>query len=316
MLNINQLEYLKTLVQFGNFSVAAKKLQITQPALSLQIAKLEKEIGFRLLDRRKRPLELTSEGEVFYQKTVDILLKFQELNKVTTDMGEQISGNLKIGIIPTLAPYLVPMFINDLNKNYSQLQVEISELKTEEIIHELKMGNLDCGILSTPLSAIGIDFKPLFYERFYAYISPNHPLCHTNELKIADLNEEEIWYLEEGNCFQNQVNSICKINYQEQANQNLVYRSNSIESLRRIVENKGGITFIPELATINVSAEQEDLIKAFSEDQPTREISVVTLKNYAGERRIKVLQDSILKNIPQRMKKQPTNWIVDTNIRI
>jgi LysR family hydrogen peroxide-inducible transcriptional activator len=140
MLNITQLEYLKSLVQFGSFSIAAKKLQITQPALSLQIAKLEKELGFRLLDRRKRPLELTSEGEVFYQKAVDILLKIQELNKVTADMGEQISGNLKIGIIPTLAPYLVPMFINDLNKNYPQLQVEINELKTEEIIHELKNG--------------------------------------------------------------------------------------------------------------------------------------------------------------------------------
>lgn len=178
------------------------------------------------------------------------------------------------------------------------------------------MGNLDCGILSTPLSAIGIDFKPLFYERFYAYISPNHPLCNTNDLKVTDLNEEEIWYLEEGNCFQNQVNSICKINYQEQADRNLVYRSNSIESLRRIVENKGGITFIPELATINVSVEQEDLIKEFSGKQPAREISVVTLKNYAGERRIKVLQETILKNIPQRMKKQPTDWIVDTNIRI
>ena len=237
MINLIQLKYLKTLVQFGSFSIAAQKLKLTQPALSLQIAKLEDEIGYRLLDRRKRPLELTPEGEVFYEKAVGILLKVQELNKVTADMGEQISGQLKIGIIPTLAPYLVPMFINDLNKNYPQLQVQISELKTEEIIHELKMGSLDCGILSTPLSALGIDFLPLFYERFFAYISPNHTLYNKKEIKLADLDEEEIWYLEEGNCFQNQVNSICKINYQEQAQKNLVYRSNSIESLRRIVEN-------------------------------------------------------------------------------
>ncbi|MFW5755325.1 MAG: LysR substrate-binding domain-containing protein, partial [Tangfeifania sp.] len=119
-----------------------------------------------------------------------------------------------------------------------------------------------------------------------------------------------------GNCFQNQVNSICKINYQKQKDKNLVYRSNSIESLRRIVENKGGITFVPELATINVSVEQEDLIKEFSGKQPAREISVVTLKNNMHERQVKVLQETIRENIPQRMKQQPSHWIIDTNIRI
>lgn len=316
MIQIHQMEYLKALAQFGSFSLAAKKLKLTQPALSLQIAKLEDELGFRLLDRRKRPLELTPEGEIFYQKALDILLKVQELNRVTADMGEQISGQLKLGIIPTLAPYLVPMFINDLNKNYPQLKIEISELKTEEIIHELKMGSIDCGILSTPLTVIGINFIPLFYERFFAYISTEHPLFKVEEINVDDLDEEEIWYLEEGNCFQNQVNSICKINYQEQKDRNLVYRSNSIESLRRIVENKGGITFVPELATINVSVEQEDLIKEFSGKQPAREISIVTLKNYMHERQVKVLQETILENIPQRMKQQPTDWIIDTNIRI
>jgi len=316
MIQFNQLEYLKALVQYGSFSLAAKKLKLTQPALSLQIAKLEDELGFRLLDRRKRPLDLTPEGEIFYGKSLDILLKVQELNRVSADMGEQISGQLKLGIIPTLAPYLVPMFINDLNKNYPLLQIEITELKTEEIIHELKMGSIDCGVLSTPLTAIGIGFTPLFYERFFAYISAEHPLFKVKEINLDDLDEEEIWYLEEGNCFQNQVNSICKINYQKQKDKNLVYRSNSIESLRRIVENKGGITFVPELATINVSVEQEDLIKEFSGKQPAREISVVTLKNYTSERRIKVLQKTILESIPQRMKQQPTDWIIDTNIRI
>jgi LysR family transcriptional regulator, hydrogen peroxide-inducible genes activator len=315
-MNFNQFEYLKELYVQGSFSLAALKLGITQPALSLQIQKLEEELDFKLLDRSKRPFQFTSEGEIFYHKAIEILKLVEQLKQVSFEISEEVKGQLTVGIIPTLAPYLVPLFINELTTGFPRLQIEIIEMKTEDIISQLKLGNLDCGILSTPVSANGILFEPLFYERFYAYISENHPLFHLEIVDIDDIKSQEIWFLEEGNCFQNQVNSICRINSNNQTAQNLKYRSNSIESLRRIVENQNGITFIPELATINIPSELEDLIKEIAGTQPVREISLVTPKNYSKERQVAALKSIVLKSIPKRMLIKPNSWVVDTQLHI
>ena len=315
-MNLIQLEYLKELQIQGNFSVAAAKLGVTQPALSLQIQKLEEELGFKLVDRSKRPLNLTEEGEVFYHKAIEILKMVDQLKQVSLDLSEEIKGNLKVGIIPTLAPYLVPLFIDELNVAFPNLQIEIIELKTEEIISGIKLGDLDCGILSTPIVSNGFLFIPLFYERFFVYMSDNHPLFQFEKINIDELDHKDIWFLDEGNCFQNQVNSICRINFQVQTSQKLVYRSNSIESLRRIVENKKGVTFIPELATINIPSEEEELIKEISGMQPFREISLVTTKNYSKERQVSALEKIIQKCIPKRMQIKPDSWVVDTQISI
>lgn len=210
-MNFNQLEYLKELRHQGSFSLAAKKIGVTQPALSLQIQKLEEELGFKLIDRGKRPLALTSEGEVFFQKSVEILKMTEQLRTISLELADEIKGYLKVGIILTLAPYLVPFFIEEMRITYPQLQIEIIEMKTEEIIMDLKMGNLDCGILSTPVETSGVLFEPLFYERFFVYVSEQFRLFNSPKININEIEDEDIWYLEEGNCFQNQVNSICRI---------------------------------------------------------------------------------------------------------
>ncbi len=315
-MNFIQLEYLKELFVQGSFSAAAQKLGVTQPALSLQVQKLEEELEFKLLDRSRRPLQFTEEGKYFYHKSIEILKMVEQLKQISFEISEEVKGNLQIGIIPTLAPYLVPLFINELNNSYANLQINIAELKTEEIIAKLKQGDLDCGILSTPIETNGILFEPLFYERFYAYVSENHSWFKNDKVDLNKISEEEVWYLEEGNCFQNQVNSICKINYQQKTRQNLVYRSSSIESLRRIVENKNGITFIPELATINIPSELEELIKEFDGEQPVREISLIMTKNYTKERQINALKEIIMESIPLRMRKKPDSWIVETQLAI
>lgn len=314
-MQLNQFEYLRALYQAGSFSAAAHKLDITQPALSLQVQKLEEEIGFRLIDRSKRPLQFTREGEIFFQKSLEILQLVEQLKSVSIEMSEEISGKLFVGMIPTLAPYLVPLFIHELYSGFPNLQIDITELKTEDIIARLKLGKLDCGILSTPVSAGGLQFEALFYERFFVYVSENHRLFQNQEIDLNDIPEEEMWYLEEGNCFQNQVDSICRIKTQT-AGQNLVYRSSSIESLRRVVEHKNGLTFVPELATINIPAEQEDLVKTIAGEQPVREISVVTLKNSAKERQIAALTGIIKKSIPRRMLLKPTIEVINPKLKI
>lgn len=315
-MNLNQLEYFKELINVREFSGAAVKLGISQPALTLQIQKLEEELGFLLIDRNRRPIRLTSEGERFYHKSVEILKMVDDLKDISIELSEEIRGLLKVGIIPTLAPYLVPLIVKDLKKHYPGLILEIAELKTTEIIRQLKSGHLDCGLLATPIDAAGIVFDPLFYENFYIYISETHPLSGQETIDPGSLDDEEIWFLEEGNCFSNQVGTICPIGDKNRGTQNLIYRTSSIESLRRIVENQSGATFIPELATINVEPSQEELIREISGETPSREISIARTKPAVKERQINALKEIILANIPRRMHTKGAGKVLDTKISV
>jgi Transcriptional regulator len=313
-MTFNQLKYVLELVEAGSFSAAAQKLGLTQPALSLQIQSLENELDFRIVDRSRKPFELTPEGELFVEKAREIILLTESLADMSFELGEKIQGLLRVGIIPTLAPYLVPLFVSQLNRDYPDLKIEIQELITEDIVSKLNLGELDAGLLSTPLEA-KVRCEPLFYEKFFLYVSDAHPLFEKDEVKLSEIDSEKLWFLSEGNCFQNQVNAVCQINNPDQAGQ-LRYVSNSIESLRRIVESKNGATFIPELATISIPAELEEMVKPISEPAPFREISLALSRLYSKAKLVQVLKETVLKNIPERMKRKPIGIGLDTKIRI
>ncbi len=315
-MNISQLNYFIELIQEGSFSAAAQKLGITQPALSLQIKSLEDELEFRLIDRTRKPFELTPEGEVVLEKAREIVKMTEHLKDVSMELSMADKGLLRIGIIPTVAPYLVPLFINYMSERYPQIRIEITELLTEEIISALKDGKLDAGILSTPIEAKSIVFKPLFYEKFYLYISDKHDLFEHEKISLKDFNPDQLWYLQEGNCFQNQVTDFCHLANKQPAGQPFFYRSNSIESLRRIVESRGGMTFIPELATINVPSEYEDLVKPIAEPVPFREISLAVNRIHSRERLLNRLIESIRASLPPRMLEKPNGQATQTGIRI
>lgn len=313
-MTFNQLKYVLELVAAGSFSAAAQKLGLTQPALTLQLQSLENELDFKIIDRSRKPFELTPEGELFVVKAREIVWMTESLNELSMDLSNRIKGILRVGIIPTLSPYLVPLFIGELNRNFPDLQIEIQEIITEDIIRKLNLGDIDVGILSTPLHAPA-RFEPLFYEKFFLYVSDVHPFFGLDEVKASDINQKELWYLSEGNCFQNQANAICPINNPESSGQ-LRYVSNSIESLRRIVESKNGVTFIPELATISIPAELEELVKPIASPTPYREISLALSRLHSKERLVQVFKETLLRNIPDRMKRKPDGIGLDTKIRI
>ncbi|MBL7971661.1 MAG: hydrogen peroxide-inducible genes activator [Prolixibacteraceae bacterium] len=313
-MTFNQLKYVLEIVAAGSFSAAAQKLGLTQPALSLQIQTLENELDFKIIDRSRKPFALTPEGELFVVKAREIVLMTESLSNLSLELSSQIKGVLRVGIIPTLSPYLVPLFIGVLSRNYPELQTVIQEMVTEEIISRLNRGELDAGILSTPLDAPA-RFEPLFYEKFFLYVSDTHPFFELDEVKPGEINPDEMWYLHEGNCFQNQVNAICPVNNPDFSGQ-LRYVSNSIESLRRIVESKNGATFIPELATIGIPAEQEELVKPIAAPTPYREISLALSRLHSKEKLVQAFKETLLANIPERMKHRPEGERLDTRIRI
>ena len=311
-----QLTYILELSRYNSFSVASRKLNISQPALSLQVSKLEEELGINLFKRSSSAVTLTTEGELFVDKARELLMLAEKLKALPVEIEQKPEGTLRIGVIPTLSPYWFPMFLSTFSKVYPKIMLTVSELKTEEIISELKNGKLDAGFISTPVEVAGLIFKPLFYEKFYLYVSDNHDLSGQDEIDLRNIDLKELWYLQEGNCFQNQVDSMCMYAREPGELQNVVYMSNSIEALCRVVENSGGMTFIPELATLSVSSDKEDMIKDIAGDIPVREISMVTTRISKSDRLLNLFLNVALEAIPQRMKKQLEGKILPANIKV
>ncbi len=304
-MNLIQLVYLKELLHYGSYTKAAQNLGVTQPALSAQIKKLEEETSLSLIDRTARPLKLTGDGEYFFEEALEILQRLDKLRDLSDHLSHEIKGELRMGIIPTLAPYFIPFFIDDLQHEYPELELSIEELITEDIIHKIRTGNLDAGLISTPVNAGRMKFRTLFYERFFLYVSDDHPLYDRDEVSLDDFDPDEIWYLKEGNCFRNQVNSLCNLSGRRRRKPVLVYKTNSVESLRRIVESRKGITFIPELATVNLPSEYEDMIKPIKGDDHVREISLVYSSLYVKKRLIDSFAELAVSRLPKHMRSEP-----------
>lgn len=315
-MDIRQLSYLKELVTRGSFSLAAQRLGISQPALSIRIKQLEEDCDLQLIDRSAKPIRLTSDGEHFFTQALEVLSAMETLEEIPLQLQQEISGTLRLGIIPTLAPYLLPLILPTIQRRYPSLELHVEEVLTAQMIHRIRSGHLQAGILSTPIEARGLAFQSLFYEKFHLYVSEKHPLFSMQRVAIEALDHGEIWYLQEGNCFSKQVNAICQLAGAGAPDQPLRYFSNSIESLRRIVERQGGMTFIPELATIDIPSEQEELIKDLKGTAPSREISVVCLPGFAQNRILAAFTDSCLSQIPRHMKQVPDGWVVEPSMKI
>ncbi|MFT4736773.1 MAG: LysR family hydrogen peroxide-inducible transcriptional activator [Cyclobacteriaceae bacterium] len=307
-----QLAYALQLQKDLNFKRAAEHLHISQPALSVQIQKLEDEIGIRLFDRASSPLTLTEDGTRFLIRAQDIVTRTKQLTEFVRDTKTNYSGTLTIGIIPTLAPFLLPLFSQSLQTDYPELQLIIKELITEQIIDQVRSGELDAGIISTPIQAYGIQAIPLFYEKFYAYVSSDH-LINQETISLLDINKDELWMLNEGNCFRDQVTDLCQLG-KSTTKRKFVYQSNSIDALIRMVDTHGGITILPELTTLSLSERQEDQMKKLKGNTKAREIGIIHAARPGKERFILLLQEYIRTNVPHHMLDGSKYEIVDPQV--
>jgi len=299
-MTLTQLNAIVVLAAERNFARAAEKCFITQPALTMQVQNLEQELGVKIFDRSKKPLIPTELGAVIIEQAQFVLQETQKISEFVKEFREEIGGQLRLGIIPTIAPYLVPRFINSFLKKYPLVQLSITEKLTETIIEQLKSNELDAGIFVTPWNDKAINVMPMFYEEFFVYVSPQHPLFKKKKLDFDDLLLEDVWLLDEGNCFRNQVINICHTTQQKRALP-LRYQSGSIESLKKIVETRAGMTLIPELAIENISVGNKNMVKRFKYSTPVREVSLVTTRSFVKKRLIEKLKEEIIAHIPKKM---------------
>lgn len=313
-MTLNQLEYALMLRRYKRFNVAAKKLGISQPALSLQIKKLEEEIGIKLFNRSLNPVEVTVDGSLFLERSQHILTDAKRLVDFSGELKSGFEGTLKVGVIPTLSPFLIPLFANDLQQDMPGFFLDIHEVTTAMVVSGVREGTLDVGIISTPLSAAGIQVHPLFYEKFYLYTSDNRYLPES-AIALEKIRYDELWLLNEGNCFRDQINNFCDLD-EIRKNKRFIYRSNSIDALIRIVDTKGGMTILPELSTLSLDANQEERVRSISGKPRVREISLITTKHYDKKRFIDKLKGYILSNIPKHMLSPQDQEVVDPHITI
>lgn len=296
-----QLEYIVAVDTYRSFGLAAEKCFVTQPTMSMQVQKLEEDLGIKLFDRSKQPIIPTEIGMEVLEQARIVLTECYKVKELINDRKSDVSGELRIGIIPTLAPYLMPKVISAFIEKYPDVQLVIYEYMTEQIVLELKNGLLDCGILSTPLEDKTLQETPLFYESFVAYLSKSSPLTSKKNLSAKDINIDDLWLLNEGHCMRNQILNIC--NKKKLHDLKLFeYNTDSVETLKRMVEMNKGITLLPELSVADFSIKQLDSVRYFKAPEPTREISIVTHRNFLKRKLILTLEKEVIAAIPKRMR--------------
>ena len=276
MPTFTQLEYIVAVDKFVHFGKAAKACHVSQPSLSAQIQKVEDEIGFLIFDRNKKPVKSTEKGLAFIEQSKVIIREHHRLMDMSKTSQKEVSGDFHLGIIPTVAPYLIHWFINDFSKRFPKVQLRIEELQTEKIIEELHEDRLDGGILATPLHEEGIQEAPLYYEEFLVYINNQHPLAKKKLIHEKDLDLHELWLLEDGHCLRTQILKICSMRKQKSKFGNILFQSGNLETLKNIAKNNRGYTVLPASYVEMISRDEQKIhIRPFSSPAPSREISLV-----------------------------------------
>lgn len=309
-MTIVQLEYILAVDEHRHFATAAASCFVTQPTLSMQIQKLEEELGIKLFDRSRQPVVPTAIGEVLLVHARRIINEVKQLEDVVKEKQGLIHGELKLGIIPTLAPYLLPLFLQSFLDKYPDVQLKVKEMTTDSLVEALHKGHLDMGLIVTPLQHNSIREYPLFYEEMVAYVSKKNAAYKKTYMLAKDIDVHDLWLLEEGHCFRSQMLNLCEL---QKAHKDLLlfeYEAGSLETLKRMVEMNRGITILPELATLDLTSAQQRLIRHFRSPSPMREVSLVTTKTFVKQKLLQSIREEILANLPEKLRKnKPRNII-------
>lgn len=299
-----QLEYIVALDTYRHFATAAERCFVTQPTLSMQIQKLEEELGVAIFNRSKVPVVPTAVGEEILRQARIVLSSAAGIREIVSVAKNSIEGDLRLGVIPTVAPYLLPLFLQSFIQKYPLVHLKIKELTTDVLVERLKAGKIDAGIVVTPLNEASLKEHVLYYEQFVAYVSAKNTLHKKQYLLPGDLNVQQLWLLEEGHCFRSQILNLCELRKASPGWDSFEYEAGSIETLKKMVEAGNGITILPELALADLSARQTKMLRYFKAPVPVREVSLVTRNDFAKKKIIEVLAAAISDALPAQIRQQ------------
>lgn len=299
MSTLTQLEYVLAVDKERHFGKAAQVCNVSQPSLSAQIQKLEDELDLVIFDRSKKPILVTEAGKEIIAQAKIIIREHKRLKTLADTKAIEPKGDFELAVIPTLAAYVIPLFIGEFGETYPKVNLGIHEHKTEDIIRLLHNDELDAGLLVTPLKDEGLIERHLYYEPFYCYLNQSHPLQQKDAISEADLRCGDLWLLSEGHCFRNQVLKICATGQQKGVFPNIRFESGNLETLIKLVKTNSGFTLLPQMAVDGLSeTEVKKHIKSFKDPMPTREVSLVYNRTFLKETIINALESCIIRNLP------------------
>jgi len=308
MITLQQLEYIIAVDKYRHFVTASEKCFVTQPTLSMQIKKLESDLEVTIFDRSKQPIVPTLLGVKIIDQAKEVVFQSKKITEIINNDKNSVFGELNIGIIPSLSPYLLPRFIGKLTKKYPALTISITEMMTEDIITNLKNDNLDVGILVTPLNEKGIFEQTLFYEEMYLYVNSNHEFATDKTVNTKDIATDNLWLMSKGNCFRTQVVNLCDYNSKLEIQKHFKFESGSLETIINLVNTEGGYTLLPELATQSLNS--NGVLRHFTNTKPLREVGLAFSRTNVKSKLIEVLFDEILESIPSKMIKKNEGEVV------
>ena len=308
-MTITQLEYIVALNEYKSFSKAAKFCCVTQPSLSMQIQKLEEELNLIIFNRKIKPIKPTTEGLQIINAARKIIQEKKSIQIFAQGYHKDVIGEVSIGIIPTIAPYLIPKFLSSFQTKFPNLKLNIFETTTENIYNSINEGKLDIGIL-VPITNQEIPCIPLFFEELFLF---SNVLLKSGELD-QNIIPEKLWILEEGHCLSNQIASICNLRNKSNSDAQIVYKTGSLETMLRLAENGMGQTIIPNMLVDYVSESVKKKIFKIPFNTPVREIALIYSENYNRKGVIDALKEEITSVIPKEWISAKNKYVIPLSI--
>lgn len=298
--SLTQLEYVLAVQKYGHFAKAAKSCFVTQPTLSMQIQKLEEVLGTVIFDRTKKPILMTETGHRLVEQMQAIVFEARKLDAITKENPDgQIRGELTIGVIPTIAPYLLPRLFPVLADMYPEMKLRIFEMQTHRIVEALEDDEIDGGLLAIPLKDGHLEERSLYWEPFSVLAHKDHPLAQMKRIKYSELRSDDIWLLEEGHCLRHQVLDVCSVRKKQSTKRQFQFESGSLETLKSLVNSFGGYTLLPQLATDSLG--RETILRPFERPAPAREIALVTRRHQFKRNLLDALEKAVIESVPESL---------------
>jgi LysR family hydrogen peroxide-inducible transcriptional activator len=300
-MNIQQLEYIIAVDRFRHFAKAAECCHITQPTLSMMIQKLEEELDVQIFDRTQHPVVPTAIGTQIIDQARISLKHFGQIKELI-DQEQQLSvGQFTLGIIPTIASYVVPILLGKQQDKSKKITLTLKENTSAYLIRNVLNGSLDGALMAGPLHHAGLTEYPVYYEKFYAYVSPKDKAYKLKKIDLNKLDINNVWLLENEHCLRGQIEHLCQMKRQS-ATGTVQYASGSIDTLVHIVDYNNGITIIPEMHAMGMSEEQQGHLREFKNTIAVREVSLVVSKEYIRKTMINNLITLIKTVVPKSMQ--------------
>lgn len=302
-MNIQQLEYVIAVDNFRHFAKAAEVCCVTQPTLSMMIQKMEEELNVKIFDRSKHPVEPTAIGKQVIDQARISLKHFKRIKDIVENEQNTVEGIFKLGIIPTIAPYLVPAILEKQNSKHEEgIELILKENTTNNLIGDIQKGIIDGGLMAGPLNHPDLVEYPLYYEKFYAYVSPLDAKYHEKKINLDKIDINEVWLLENEHCLRGQIERLCQKKRKAAGDASIKYESGSIDTLIHIVDYNHGLTIIPEMHAMGLSEDKQENLREFENITAVREVSLIIGQDYVRKAMLQVILEIIKSAVPKSMQ--------------